>query len=223
MPFMSAQAAKRWLDALIFIGASTPETNPHTLFDSQRRHAIYTMIDQTLMLEEQMQNERFARAQTALGNGDMTVLSVDPCKWIVVSMGTSPKGKKSQKRKECSCGAPYCEAIEAVRQYLQAGGLRAPDPDGMPPCPICGSKTYRDRTWDGKYTRTLGWRCVKGGLRHFLEAKAERIKQQFAANPWLIPPAPGYPGVRREELWNREECRTANRQSLPDLVDDPMI
>ncbi len=43
-----------------------------------------------------MQNERFARAQTALGNGDMTVLTVDPCKWIVVSIGTSPKGRKSQ-------------------------------------------------------------------------------------------------------------------------------
>ena len=43
----------------------------------------------TLMLEEQMQNERLARAQTALENGDMAVLTVDPCKWIVVS-------KKSQ-------------------------------------------------------------------------------------------------------------------------------
>ena len=43
----------------------------------------------TLMLEEQMQNERLARAQTALENGDMAVLPVDPCKWIVFS-------KKSQ-------------------------------------------------------------------------------------------------------------------------------
>ncbi len=109
--------------------------------------------------------------------------------------GCSHRFHKVSKSKECSCGAPYCEAIEAVRQYLQAGGLRAPDPDGMPLCPICGSKTYRDRTWDGKYTRTLGWRCVKGGLRHFLEAKAEKIKQQIAGNPWLIPPAPGYPGT----------------------------
>ncbi len=115
--------------------------------------------------------------------------------------GCSHRFHKVSKSKECSCGAPYCEAIEAVRQYLQAGGLRAPDPDGMPLCPICGSKTYRDRTWDGKYTRTLGWRCVKGGLRHFLEAKAEKIKQQIAGNPWLIPPAPGYPGVRRDDLW----------------------
>ena len=92
----------------------------------------------------------------------------------------SPRIHTVSKNKECSCGARYCEAIEAVRQYLQAGGLRAPDPEGMPPCPICGGKTYPDRTWDGKFTRTLGWRCQKGGLRHFLEAKAERIKQQLA-------------------------------------------
>ncbi len=43
-----------------------------------------------------MQNERFARAQTALENGDMTVLPIDPCQWIVVSIGTSTKGKKSR-------------------------------------------------------------------------------------------------------------------------------
>ena len=92
---------------------------------------------------------------------------------------------KVSKNKACSCGAPYCEAIEAVRQYLRAGGLHAPDPEGMPPCPICGSKTYRDRNWDGKYTRTLGWRCEKGGLRHFLEAKAEKIKKQIAENPFI--------------------------------------
>ena len=95
--------------------------------------------------------------------------------------------------------------------------------EGMPSCPICGSRTFRDRTWDGRYTRTLGWRCEKGGLRHFLEAKAERIKQQLADNPWLIPPAPGYPGVRRDELMTWEECQTANQKTIPDLADDPMI
>jgi hypothetical protein len=51
---------------------------------------------------------------------------------------------------------------DRVQLPLQAGGLRAPDPEGMPPCPICGGRTYRDRTWDGKYTRTLGWRRADG-------------------------------------------------------------
>jgi hypothetical protein len=126
------------------------------------------------------------------------------------------------KTKECSCGAPYCEAIEAVRQYLQAGGARAPDSPGtMPACPICGGKTYPDRNWDGKYTKEPGWRCEKGGLRHFLEAKAERIKQQLAQNPWLIPPAPGYPGVRRDELMTGEKCEAFNQKVFRGTGYDP--
>ena len=136
-------------------------------------------------------------------------------------LGSNPRFHKVSKTKECSCGAPYCEAIEAVRQYLQAGGLRAPDPEGMPPCSICGGRTYRDSNWDGKYTRTLGWRCEKGGLRHFLEAKAARIQCQLAENPWLIPPTPGYRGVRRDELMTWEKCQAANQRSQPG--DDPGI
>jgi hypothetical protein len=94
---------------------------------------------------------------------------------------------------------------------------------GMPPCPICGSKTYRDRTWDGKYTKTLGWRCEKGSLRHFLEAKAAKIKKQIAENPWLIPPVPGYPGVRRDALVTWEECEASHRWIYPKMDDDFMI
>lgn len=136
-------------------------------------------------------------------------------------IGSTPRYHRVGKNKECSCGAPYCEAIEAVRQYLQSGGARAPDPLGEPTCPICGSKTYRDRNWDGKYSKTLGWRCEKGGLRHFLEAKAERIKKQQAENPWLIPPVPGYPGVRRDELMTWEECDAINRKVFLETGYDP--
>ena len=126
------------------------------------------------------------------------------------------------KNKQCSCGAPYCEAIEVVRQYLLAGGARAPDPPGaLPACPICGGKTYPDHLWDGKYTKEPGWRCEKGGLRHFLDAKAQRIQKQLAENPWLIPPAPGYPGVRREELMSWEECVVLNRKIFLETGYDP--
>jgi len=138
-------------------------------------------------------------------------------------IGSTPRYHRVGKNKECSCGAPYCEAIEAVRQYLQAGGVRAPDPPGEPACPICGGKTYPDRNWNGKYTKTLGWRCEKGGLRHFLEAKAECIKKQQSENPWLIPPAPGYPGVRRDEVMTWEECEAISRKVFLETGYDPTV
>jgi len=90
---------------------------------------------------------------------------------------TQPRFHTVNKQRICSCPLKEtCPAIEAVAEYLRNGGQRAPDP--MPPCPICGAETIRDRKWDGKYTRELGWRCSTGGLRHFLEAKAERIRMQ---------------------------------------------
>ncbi len=109
-----------------------------------------------------------------------------------------------------------------MNEPLQAE-IRSSLIQGMPLCQICGSKTYRDRTWDGKYTKTLGWRCEKGGLSHFLEAKAERIKQQLAENPWLIPPALGYPGVLRDELMTWEECQAAYRQLFFEADDIPVV
>jgi hypothetical protein len=125
------------------------------------------------------------------------------------------------KDKTCSCDAPFCEAIEVVRQYLQAGGQRAPEPANHAVCPICGAKTFPDHRWDGKYTKSLGWRCEKGGLRHFLEAKSERIKKQFAENPWLIPPVPGYPGVKRDEVMTWEECEAISRKVFLETGYDP--
>jgi len=149
-------------------------------------------------------------------------VSIQGCGYLVdFGSDCEQRFHRVSKNKECSCGATYCEAIDAVRFYLQAGGDRAPDPEGMPPCPICGSKTYRDRNWDGKYTKELGWRCTKGGLRHFLDAKAERIKKNLAENPWLIPPAPGYPGVRQDELMTWEECEAINRKVFLETGYDP--
>lgn len=135
--------------------------------------------------------------------------------------GSEQRFHRVNKNKHCSCGAAFCEAIDVVRLYLQAGGVRAPDPEGVPPCPICGSKTYPDHNWDGKYTRELGWRCTKGGLRHFLDAKAERIKANFARNPWLIPPVAGCPGIRRDELLTWEECETLQRKVFLETGYDP--
>ena len=94
---------------------------------------------------------------------------------------TLPRFHTVDKHRRCSCelGAE-CPAVEAVAEYLRHGGPRAPDP--MPACPICGAETVRDRHWNGKYTRELGWRCTAGGISHFLQAKAERIKQKLCRN-----------------------------------------
>ncbi len=135
--------------------------------------------------------------------------------------GAAMRYHRVNKAKECSCGAPYCEAIEAVRQYLQAGGARAPDPPPEFTCPICGGKTYPDHRWDGRYTKTPGWRCEKGGVRHFLEAKGKQIQQQLAENPWLIPPAEDYPGVRRDEVLTFEECEAISRKVFLETGYDP--
>ena len=77
--------------------------------------------------------------------------------------------------RRCSCelGAD-CPAVDAVAEYLRHGGTRPPDL--MPPCPVCGAATYRDRQWDGRHTRILGWRCTASGLLHFLQFRAERIR-----------------------------------------------
>jgi hypothetical protein len=89
---------------------------------------------------------------------------------------TQPRFHTVNKQRSCSCPLKEtCPAIDAVAEYLRSGGQRAPDP--MPSCPICGAETVRDKELDGKYTKELGWRCTAGGVRHFLEAKAERIKK----------------------------------------------
>src|SRR5512139_786127 len=51
----------------------------------------------------------------------------------------------------CSCELDTtCPAVKAVAEYLLNGGKRAPEL--LPPCPICGAETFRDRDWDNKYT-----------------------------------------------------------------------
>jgi len=149
-------------------------------------------------------------------------VSIAGCEYLV-DYGSRVKGRfhRVNKYKECSCGDPHCPAIDAVRSYLRAGGVRAPDPVRMPPCPICGGRTTRDRNWDGKYTHELGWRCENGGIRHFLQAKTEHIKQNIAAHPWLIPPVPGYPGVRREDVITWEECEEMNHRKFLETGYDP--
>ncbi len=79
-------------------------------------------------------------------------------------------------------------------------------------CPLCGSPTRREPRWDSP--RGPGWRCERGGpstlppsgvagqaLAHFLEtAYLPILKEVFAPDAWVIPPAGDHPGVRRRDL-----------------------
>ncbi len=123
-----------------------------------------------------MQQTQTRNAQVDLSGRSTRVMVVGYRYKVDFGPSVKPQVHLVDKQRCCSCElGSECPAIEAVAEYLRNGGQRAPNP--MPPCPICGAETVRDRKWDGKYTKELGWRCTAGGLRHFLEAKAERIKE----------------------------------------------
>ena len=114
-------------------------------------------------------------------------LSVVPTRVIVVGSkykvnfdpSVKPQVHLVDRRKECSCElGKDCPAVEVVAGYLRNGGRRAYD--SMPTCPICYAPTMRDRKWDGRYTHDIGWRCIEGGLAHFLQAKALRIQKAIS-------------------------------------------
>mgnify|MGYP000844975644 FL=1 len=132
------------------------------------------------------------------------------------------------REKVCSCGEPKCAHIAAVTKYLRSGGRRPPDPVFL--CPICGGKTVVDTQWldrDDEGRKRYGWRCENGGLRHFLDAKAERIKKRLAANLWLFPPVYDetgkcvYEGVRRDEVVTAEECGKISLKVFQETGYDP--
>jgi len=132
------------------------------------------------------------------------------------------------REKVCSCGEPKCAHLAAVVRYLRAGGRRPPDPVFL--CPVCGGKTVVDGRWldrDENGRRRAGWRCENGGLRHFLEAKAERIKKRLAANPWLFPPVYDeagecvYEGVLRADVLTWDECQEISLKVYLETGYDP--
>jgi hypothetical protein len=135
-----------------------------------------------------------------------------------VHLGSDPEGLHMvSKTKVCSCGQRDCQAIRVVHEYLKAGGQRAPDPLL---CPICGGMTFEDRRWTDTINgiKGFGWRCEKGGIRHWMQDKTARIQRQLAGNPWLFEPvydengACIYAGVRRDEVMTFEQCQAINQR-----------
>ena len=88
-------------------------------------------------------------------------------------------------------------------------------------CPNCGAGV-QIRT----YARTINVVCVN--CLTILDASTPELQilQKFEnAERYrpLIPPAPGYPGVRRDELMTYEECEAAYRRISIESDNDPMI
>ena len=115
------------------------------------------------------------------------------------------------KLKACDCALGQdCPSVFKVREYLDQGGLRAPDycddywPAVPEQCPICGGlcQGYPRLDFDG---HGLGWTCSAAGTLHYWEARLRPIQRAQQAltglSRWVIPPAISpngemlYPGV----------------------------
>lgn len=131
-----------------------------------------------------------------------------------VDLGYSvqPQHHRVGKDRKCTCGlGADCPAVQAVADYLRAGGLHAPDPPpGYFPvapqsCPVCGADAYYVAELSSR-KRGAGWACARGSETHYWQYHVNVLKGLFAANPWLFPPVVTpdgrvlYAGVRRDEV-----------------------
>ncbi len=96
---------------------------------------------------------------SAMIREDFTVftpsVSVQGYQYLVdFGSGSEHRFHRVNKNKECSCGAAIAKRL-MLFVFISSWCARAPDPEGMPPCPICGSKTYRDR--NGMVSTPRNW------------------------------------------------------------------
>jgi len=152
-----------------------------------------------------------------------TFVHIEGNAYRVLFQGNLKEDHLVSKNRTCSCGEKDCLAIKEVEIYLRNGGRRAPDP--LPPCPICGSEVITDRSLDGKYTHEPGWRCTKGGKKHFFQAKAKKIQENMAKHPYLFKPVPedNYPGVRMDELTTWQECQEISKRVYQETGYNPTM
>ncbi len=137
--------------------------------------------------------------------------------------GVRPRFHHVTKSKTCQCSlGQACPSVQRVREYLEAGGERAPDyPDDYWPavpeaCPICGCPcaAHPPLNFDA---HGLGWTCRSGGTLHYWEARLQPIlraqRAQDGQQRWVIPPSVSassevlYAGVTVDDV------RTAREQA----------
>ncbi len=126
--------------------------------------------------------------------------------------GVQPQNHKVGKNGKCTCYlGKLCPAVDEVKDYLEAGGARAPEPpSGYYPmlpacCPICGADVQMDTSLSSK-RRGVGWQCATGGSLHYWQRMTDALRVAREQNPWVIPPVVDfagrveYPGIRREDV-----------------------
>jgi hypothetical protein len=141
--------------------------------------AIQKMMSSILNIEEVQVQDNFIRiTHPGFTKHHVRIMVVGYRYKVDFGPSVRPQVHLVDQHQHCSCELhAACPAVKAVEVYLNSGGQRALEL--LPPCPICGAETFRDRDWDNKYTLELGWRCSVGGLTHFLQAKTEKIKEAF--------------------------------------------
>jgi hypothetical protein len=141
--------------------------------------AIKKMMNSILNIEEVQVQDNFIRiTHPGFTKHHVRIMVVGYRYKVDLGPSVKPQVHLVDQHHHCSCElGNTCPAIKAVEEYLNSGGQRAQEL--LPPCPICGAETFRDRDWDNKYTLELGWRCSVGGLTHYLQAKTEKIKEAF--------------------------------------------
>jgi hypothetical protein len=84
------------------------------------------------------------------------------------------------KGRKCTCGlGATCPAVQAVADYLKAGGERSPDPPpGYFPvapqsCPVCGAEAYYTAELS---SRKRGAGCARGSETHYWQYQVNVLK-----------------------------------------------
>jgi len=111
--------------------------------------------------------------------------------------GVRPRRHTVSKDRKCQCplGAE-CPAVNAVGDYLRAGGERATDlpfdfwlrlPEA---CPICGGPVTPETALSSRI-HGQGWRCGQTGLLCYWAARTVPLLMAQSAGPYVSPPAGG--------------------------------
>jgi hypothetical protein len=168
-----------------------------------------------------LQSDSTQQLQLALNLAPPAVSIVQHAYRVDWGPAIRPRLHTVTKLKACDCAlGQACPSVLKVREYLEAGGERAPDylddywPVVPEQCPICGGPCQAHPLLDFD-RHGLGWTCNVGGTLHYWKARLRPIQcaqQALNGQPrWVIPPVIGpdgavlYHGVTLDDVRNARE------------------